>query len=123
MLNYVTMFSNVTGKHEKHVSLPYRPYDVCCSADYIFVAEMSSPAVHVYSWTGLLIQTLPHKQLGVRENHEIYAIQCSNDGSVLQLAIGGAVYVRSVRAYKVSCTLMLYTTHSFFKVHCWVKMK
>ena len=104
------MYSNVAGKHEKHVSLQYKPIDwnaVCCSADYIFVVSNYLPAVHVYSWTGHHIQTLSHQQLGARKNHYIHTIQCNNDGTVLQLAMGGHSDVRFLRAYKERCSLIL----------------
>ena len=108
------MYYNVAGKHEKHVSLPSKAGLVCCSADYIFSSsQYGNLAVHVYSWRGVLIQTLSHQQLGIRKDHSISAIQCNKDGTVLQLAIvtrGG----RTLRAYKVRCSLMLsYTMYGF----------
>ena len=109
------MYSNVAGKHVKHVSLPYEADLVCCSADYVFSSyRYGNPAVHVYSWRGVLIQTLSPQQLGIRRDHKIRVIQCNKDGTVLQLVTRGGRGLHTLRAYKVRCSLMLsYTTHGF----------
>ena len=112
MLLFTPMFA---GKHDKHVSLAYiRPEStVCCSAGYLFVAE-HTPSVHLYSLTGVHIQTLSYQQLDLGENDCIHAIQCNHDGTVLQLAIGDRSAVRSLHAYKVRCTFILsHTIHGY----------
>ena len=76
------IYFNVVGKHEHSVSLTYRPcrYNaVCCNADYIFVAG-DDGSVHLHIWKGLHIQ-----ELSVHSS-DAYAIQCSHDGTILQLA-------------------------------------
>ena len=112
------MYSNVAGKLEEDIRLPYKPIAkkaVCCSTDYIFVTSRDPIAVQVHhSRTGLHIQTLSHQQLGVRQNSYIHANQCNHDGTVLQLAIGDGLAVRSLHTYKVRCTFIISrTTHSF----------
>ena len=95
----------ISGKHEHYVRLLYevsKRNAVCCSADYIFVNDGS---VHVYSWTGLDIQTLSPQLLGVKGR--INAIQCTHDGNILQLASGDTNDVCSLHAYKVSCSFLV----------------
>ena len=76
------IYFNIVGKHEHSVPLTYTPCirnAVCCNADYIFVARDDGD-VHVHTWTGLHIQELSLSSSYIR------AIQCSYDGTVLQLA-------------------------------------
>ena len=93
MLNLSLYILDIVGKHKHSVPLTYSPNiwnAVCCNADYIFVAGIRGD-VHIHTWMGLHIQTLPLNLYYIR------AIQCSHDGTVLQLAT-----ISSMHAYKVS---------------------
>ena len=104
------IYFDIVGKHEHSVSLTYTPCRrnaVCCNADYIFVAEYDGN-VHVYTWMGLHIQ-----KLSLHSSY-ICAIQCSHDGTVLQLATRDGFSATCLLAYKVSYISMAFLPHT----HC-----
>ena len=111
-VEYVVLFFiyvDIVGKHERSATLTDSTQAwnaVCCNADYTFVADYRDGNVLVHTWTGLYIQ-----KLSVQGNH-ISTIQCSHDGTVLQLVTGDTRATTRLHAYKVSFISMTFcTTH------------
>ena len=103
-------FFKIAGKHRQHISLPYiaeRSNAVCCSGDYIFMAGQDPAGVHIHTWTGLHIQSLMQYDVGLERNDRIHALQCSANGSILQLAVHGFRRESLLNAYKVNCTSLI----------------
>ena len=109
-VEYVVLFFiyfDIVGKHEHSVPLTCIPRfrnAVCCNAAYIFVAG-DDGNVHVHTWEGFYIQKLS------LQGHDIVAIQCCHDGTVLQLAKHSVLSAPHLRAYKVSYSMTFCTTH------------
>ena len=74
------------------VDLTYEPLNsksVTCNSDHIFIVEQSpAGGIHIHTWTGLHIQNISKRQLGLQENDWIWKIGYSTKVQMLQLAVG-----------------------------------
>ena len=103
---YVTLkHYNAAGEHMQRVVLPYLARwrnAICCTKEYIYVASWKPAAIHIHTWSGLLLQTLSHQELNIDEGARIHAVNCDVAGNTLMLTAGQKYRTKTLHAYRVS---------------------
>ena len=90
--------------HERKVT--YQPGDlnaVTVIPGGIMIAELGTPPrVHIHTWSGEEVCTLQQDSLELHERDVVWAVRMCGDSLII--AAGPRSTVRTLRAYKVSCS-------------------
>ena len=92
------------GEHLHHTQLGYEPAlrsAVCClGPQYICVAQLSPPVLHIYNISGEEVKSIALEEL-LEDEREVYAVSGSQNGKSITVAIGDG-YIRSLLLYQVN---------------------
>ena len=69
-----------TGERKSKHTLSYRPGWPCCHKGLLYIPDIDSPSINVYTWSGELVTTFESDTLGLETTDHIYSISVFENG-------------------------------------------